>query len=103
MSVYFALKGDLVKIGYSGNPVQRAAGLKAELLAVMPGGRRMERVMHGIFEEYRSHDEWFHIGTSLVVFVEALISDGARLDLPGGEYRLAENNRRMASFNERIA
>lgn len=103
MSVYFAELDGLIKIGYSASPSQRARSLKARLLAVMPGGRRMERVMHGIFEEYRSHGEWFHPGTRLVVFMEALNSDSTRFELPGDDYRLAESNRKMAAFHATAA
>lgn len=75
MSVYFAEKDGLIKIGYSASPAQRARGLHARLLAVMPGERRMERVMHGIFEDYRSHGEWFRAGVRLTTFIEALNGD----------------------------
>lgn len=98
MSVYFAVKDDLIKIGYSGNPKQRARGLGATLLAVMPGERRMERVIHGIFEEYRSHGEWFHAGVRLWNFVEALNGDDTTFDLPN-EYRRNEMSDFASAFH----
>jgi hypothetical protein len=102
--VYFAERDGLVKIGYSADPHRRMAQLKARLLAVMPGGERMERRMHVLFAEYRSHDEWFHPGVGLVTFIEALHGDDPylRVDLPK-EYARAEVARRVAAQRDETA
>lgn len=95
--VYFAERDGLVKIGYSANPIRRAEQLGAELLAVMPGGARMERLMHRHFADYRSHGEWFHPGLGLIIFIEALHGDDPyrRAGLPE-EYHSAEVHRILA-------
>lgn len=95
--VYFAARDGLVKIGYSANVEQRMLQLGTRLLAVMPGGARMERLMHCHFAEYRVHGEWFHPGLGLVGFIEALHGDDPyfRVDLPG-DYRRAECERLTA-------
>lgn len=91
--VYFAERDGLVKIGFSRNPVQRAKGLSARLMAVMPGTLCMERRMHQLFAAYRVHGEWFRPGLDLVSFVEALRGEGVGLP---GEYAADEAARREA-------
>jgi hypothetical protein len=96
--VYFADRDGLVKIGYSADPHRRVDQLGARLLAVMPGGSVMERLMHRRFAEYRSHGEWFHPGLGLITFIEALHGDDPyrRVDLPR-EYSRAEVDRHLAA------
>lgn len=124
--VYFAERDGLIKIGYSANVDQRMRQLGARLLALMPGGNGMERRMHRLFAEYRSHDEWFHPGLSLVGFITALHGDDPyfRLGLPeaysraeasrlvaeqraeterAAQERQAENERQDRLFAERLA
>jgi hypothetical protein len=103
MSVYFAEKDGLIKIGYSADPTQRAKTLRARLLGVMPGGRRMERVMHSTFDAYRSHGEWFNPGVRLVVFVEALGCDGFRIEGLPDAYQRAEAGAMATAFYARCA
>lgn len=95
--VYFAERDGLVKIGYSANVEQRMRQLGARLLAVMPGGARMERIMHGYFAEYRVHGEWFHPGMGLKGFIEALLGDDPyrKVGLPE-DYWHAEVDRLVA-------
>lgn len=70
--VYFAERDGLVKIGWSGHPCQRALGLKASLLAVVPGSRQDERIMHERFAGDRVAGEWFRPSPALVEYVDAL-------------------------------
>lgn len=54
-----------VKIGLTTNPGQRLESLqtgypaKLKLLAIVPGGRSLERAYHRYFDEQRIHGEWF--------------------------------------------
>lgn len=57
--VYFARLGDLIKIGYSTNPVRRAEELNAELLGFVPGDRELEASLHYELREYRERFEWY--------------------------------------------
>ena len=76
MSVYFARVGEYVKIGYSRNPVTRVQRLRSddtarpddldktapvELLAVVPGGRDLERALQEVLVGLRECGEWFRI------------------------------------------
>lgn len=85
--VYFLKRqlGGLVKIGYSINPVSRAASHRLsfgrmQLLGVMPGGRREERRIHTLFCHLqikghksikRQHmQEFFRPSPELMSFIE---------------------------------
>ncbi|MFI6530765.1 GIY-YIG nuclease family protein [Streptomyces uncialis] len=54
-----------VKIGTSASPQQRVSQLQTGLpvtlsiLAVFPGGTRLERALHEYFSAYRTRGEWF--------------------------------------------
>ncbi|MEV5204173.1 GIY-YIG nuclease family protein [Streptomyces sp. NPDC053720] len=56
-----------VKIGTSSNPelrltrMQTGLPLKLSLLATFPGGRALEKALHGHFGEYRRRGEWFDL------------------------------------------
>lgn len=60
--VYFAESGDLVKIGFSRNPVERMVTLrpKGTLICVLRGTRKLEKKVH---KKFQSHlvmgREWF--------------------------------------------
>ena len=90
--VYFMRSGGYVKIGRSLYPEQRLANLKkykgqtvipdcvdmnaAELVATLPGGRRVESEMHLRFSKYRVAGEWFKWSKDVREFVESLNSGG---------------------------
>jgi hypothetical protein len=90
--VYFMRSGAYVKIGRSLYPEQRLANLKkykgqtvipdcvdmnaAELVATLPGGRRVESEMHLRFSKYRVAGEWFKWSKDVREFVESLNSGG---------------------------
>lgn len=69
--VYFARLGDLVKIGISVDPRQRASDLNAELVRVERGGRRRERELHRQFVDLRVVGEWFRDGDEIRAYLEA--------------------------------
>ncbi len=63
--IYFLASGELIKIGVSCDPESRVEGLASEspvpveLLAMIPGTRRLERVIHKRLARDRDHGEWF--------------------------------------------
>ena len=75
--IYFIRAGNLVKIGRSVNPRERLKALRsdkkqtiipeqvdmseAEIIAVFPGGRRVESALHFQFRRYRVAGEWFRL------------------------------------------
>lgn len=83
--VYFVRRGALVKIGTTGGLRQRVGQLNSgscvldgmdcdepvDILAVMPGGRPVERSLHALFASLRYEQEWFHLEEPLVSFIEA--------------------------------
>lgn len=70
--VYFARLGDLVKIGISHDPVERANSLNAELLTAIDGGRDLEARLHREFADLRVRGEWFSAEPSLLERIEEL-------------------------------
>lgn len=74
MSVYFAEAGGYTKIGYSANPISRAATLTTngkrpadlprgeyvDLIGWVPGDTWREGVLHAQFVGSRVAGEWFH-------------------------------------------
>jgi hypothetical protein len=90
--VYFIRSGGYVKIGRSLHPERRLAHLKkdkgqtvipeyvdmnvAELVATLPGSRRVESKMHLRFSKYRVAGEWFTWSKEVREFVESLNSGG---------------------------
>lgn len=73
MSVYFAIAGPYMKIGYSWNPINRMntvttngrtpddlpADTEVDLIGWIPGGRELEREFHKRFANTRVAGEWF--------------------------------------------
>lgn len=70
--VYFMRRERLIKIGYSTDPVARATGLNAELLAAVPGDWALEKQMHSQFAHLRRTGEWFEPGEDLIGYINAL-------------------------------
>lgn len=80
MSVYYvhAPELGLVKIGHAGNVHKRLTMLQTGsptrlvLLAVEPGGEKLERERHAQFEQLRARGEWFRFEGDLKALVEFL-------------------------------
>ncbi len=70
--VYFAERGELLKIGTSNNVPARMSALGATLLAVMPGGFDVEGQMHRRFEQFSVGHEWFTDVPAIRDFAAAL-------------------------------
>lgn len=74
--IYFIQNGDMVKIGYSDNPVVRMGALQTasseilKLRLVIDGDASTELILHKRFTVYRSHHEWFRLEGSLLKFIE---------------------------------
>ncbi len=58
-------KTGLLKIGYSSNPVARAKKLetgnggKINIVKLIPGGMKLEKLIHGLFSRYNVMNEWY--------------------------------------------
>jgi hypothetical protein len=70
--VYFARLGDLIKIGISKRPEERAYALNAELLVTLDGDTDLERSFHEEFADLRERNEWFRAEPRLLERIEAL-------------------------------
>lgn len=81
--VYYMRTGLLCKIGITRNVAQRVVTLGAEeILAVEPGGRKLERFRHKQFAGLRSTREWFHYEGELIEHVHRLQRNFADEALP---------------------
>lgn len=70
-----------IKIGYSGCVDHRMQWLirevgPIELLAVILGSMRLEKMHHAWFGAYRLHGEWFAPGEELMSYIASLKTDG---------------------------
>lgn len=80
--VYLVRAGDAgpIKIGYATNFARRLKELQffnhepLTALAVIPGGRSQEHMLHERFAHLRIHGEWFRPGVDLLAFVATLQS-----------------------------
>jgi len=76
--VYFAGKGDTVKIGISVNPKERIRNLQVAspdlvtLLATQKGGRDVELKLHERFKGDRIMGEWFKMSDELKQYINSL-------------------------------
>ncbi len=79
LNVYYGAKGDLIKIGYSGQVRARMAHLGCELLATEPGGRELERRRHQQFatERVTPRQEWFRPTPTLLAHIRDLLANAA--------------------------
>ncbi len=81
MSVYFlrpvGMEGP-IKIGFSDQPKRRLKELTMwspvplELVAMVPGNRALESMLHRAFADAKSHWEWFHPIPEIVTAIERL-------------------------------
>lgn len=74
-SVYYARRGDRIKIGYSGDVRRRLLYRDvrpAELRAAEPGTFALERRRHRQFSADRIEGEWFRASPALVTYVSAV-------------------------------
>lgn len=69
MSVYFARRGRLIKIGHSRNVPDRMMHLGAKLIGAVPGDRKMEIELHKRFAHLRVRGEWFRPNEELLAFI----------------------------------
>jgi hypothetical protein len=76
-SVYFMenVGSGLIKIGISGDvkkrkrALEQAVGQRLTILAEVPGGRELERVLHQSFSDLRQMGEWFTDSPRLREFI----------------------------------
>ena len=74
--IYYAQVGDVIKIGYTTNLLQRMGSYPpgSRLLAVEPGTRKLERARHSLFTVHLSHGrEWFNPNEELDAWIEQVI------------------------------
>lgn len=71
--VYYALRGDLVKIGTTTGFAQRMSTLDIDrALAIEPGGEDVEGRRHDQFAHLHAHREWFYPGEDLIAHTDVL-------------------------------
>lgn len=86
-----------VKIGFSDDPTDRAAALQTgspvQLVVILtiPGGPRLERMLHEYFKEYRTHGEWFDFGDENPVTL--VVSAATLMGYPVHPNRVAPEDR----------
>lgn len=83
--IYYALVGDVIKIGITAQLKKRMLSLKADaLLATEPGGWGLEALRHQQFEHLRApiarHQELFMAGDDLVSHIEMLRRDALQAE-----------------------
>lgn len=78
--VYYALRDNLVKIGYSSDPHRRVKAFQAKLIAYEVGGSALEKARHRRFAHLREHGEWFRYEGELKNWVEDMVAQ-TRADL----------------------
>lgn len=99
--IYFvtAAEADLIKVGYSKDPLKRMAFMQAHspvrlnLMGCVDGGYDLERRLHSYFSEYIAHAEWFHADP--VVRETALALIRGEFDLS----KLPKNGRRAWAWS----
>lgn len=80
--VYFILKEDSVKIGFSASPLTRLRSFRcASLLGTISGDRKIEKAMHRRFIKHRIKGEWFRASEDIIRFASELPGQ----DLPPAE------------------
>lgn len=73
--VYFLHAGEFIKIGFSAKPHERISTLqtgsphKLQLVLVIEGGKEKESELHGRFNKWRYHGEWFYYSDEIKSFV----------------------------------
>lgn len=72
--VYFARLGDLIKVGHSTNPAQRASSLSAELIGFVPGTPEREAALHSSLRKFRVRNEWYRADAELLAVVERMLA-----------------------------
>jgi hypothetical protein len=79
--VYFFRRGEMVKIGWSGNVERRADTLHADaVLHAQPGTMQDERRLHAAFQHLRIESmgrEWFRAERDLLSFIYRLKTEAA--------------------------
>jgi hypothetical protein len=70
--VYFAAKGSLIKIGSSIDPTDRLRKMHVNILATVPGDKRVELAFHELFAESSVGEEWFKATPELLGLIDSL-------------------------------
>jgi hypothetical protein len=75
--IYFIQGADLVKIGYTHEPIEKKlrevqafSPVELRLVALLDGGRLEEAELHKRFAKARRHSEWFILTDGVCEFVE---------------------------------
>lgn len=81
MSVYFAEREGLIKIGYSRSVPSRMSALGAKLIGAVPGDKTIESELHARFAHLRMNGEWFKPDEALLSYIR----DKAQTHKPDSE------------------
>lgn len=76
-TIYYASIGDEIKIGWTSSIYRRMRAYppSAQLLAIEPGTKTIERARHQQFNEYLAHGrEWFKSGKFLLEHIDRMIA-----------------------------
>jgi hypothetical protein len=80
--VYFFRAGDAIKIGVTRDVERRRRALATgsavplELLATLPGGRRLEKRLHERFKRFHVRGEWFRADEELLRYTREQAAGG---------------------------
>lgn len=78
--IYFGHgENGLIKIGWTSNTERRATEIECEIVATLPGDKRIEALFHKAFAEDRVEGEWFAPSDRLRAFVDFLTMAQARV------------------------
>jgi hypothetical protein len=84
--VYYILRGDLVKIGTTTQPMRRFATLMPDaVLATEPGDVELEKIRHTQFADMRDPDvgnEYFHPESPLIIHIRDLRDEHGIPNMP---------------------
>lgn len=108
--VYLICVGDHLKIGYSTDIFKRICQISTstpfmvELVAAVPGDRRLERALHRYFVDFHLRGEWFYYKSERVrdIFISYVAAhSGSLVFLPG--YMKPEPQEVVASIAQQQA
>lgn len=67
--VYFARRGDRIKIGFSVDPRERLRKMHIDILATVPGDKPTEQAFHKLFHHAALGREWFRPVPELLALI----------------------------------
>lgn len=84
--IYLVKSGEYVKIGYTQSPRNRIADIavsapcELEVLLIIDGDRKDERILHYYFRDIHHHREWYKFTADIIKFVRSKIKHDRRYE-----------------------